>query len=179
VTVALEPDGWVVYYDDKPMTQPIVEYRSIRFATMGPGGREFLDTLEAGKPVYTDRDYRFTSVPNELDGATYFRLPQHYFLGEEPDYFPLEAQMADYLQFQVTDRASVYVALDAQVRELPDWMQLGWQAVESGLETDDVPLQLYRKVYPAGATVALVDRWMLEDRVPSQFIVIVAPASNR
>ena len=171
--VELEANGWEIYYNDKPIVQPIVEAGTIQFATMGPASEDFLDTLEAGKLVYTDRDYVFTSVPDKLAGAIYFRLPQAYYLGEEPSYFPLEAQMANYLQFQVNDCTSVYVALDAQVRKLPDWMQSGWEAVEISLETDDVPLQLYRKVVEAGDMVELVDKWMMEDRVPSQFVVIV------
>jgi hypothetical protein len=28
------------------------------------------------------------------------------------------------------------------------------------VETNDIPLRLYRKRYPAGALVELVDRWM-------------------
>lgn len=176
--VNLETDGWAIYYNDQPIPQPIVEARTIRFANGGIDFDEFLDTLEVGKPVYIDRDYVYTAVPDELDGATYFRLPQYYYLGEDEDYFPLSVQMANYLQFRVNDDARVYVALDAQVRQLPDWMQSGWQAVDISLETNDIPLQLYRKVYPADTMVELLDRWMQDNRVPSQFIVIVTPDSD-
>lgn len=87
--------------------------------------------------------------------------------------------MGNYLEFQVTDNADVYVAQDTLVDELPDWMQTGWQAVEMKLETNDVPLRLYHKEYPAGATVELVSKWMMENRVPSQFVVIVTPDPSR
>ena len=174
----LEADGWAIYFNDQPIPQPIVEARTIRFANGGLDYYEALGTLAVGKPVYTDRDYIYTAVPAELDGATYFRLPQYYFLGESVDYFPLERQLASYLQFRVNDDARVYVALDAQTRQLPDWMQAGWQAVDLRLETNDIPLQLYRKDYPADTLVELLDRWMQDNRVPSQFIVIVTPDTD-
>jgi hypothetical protein len=174
VTVALEEEGWVVYHDDKPMTPLIVDAASIHFANGGID--DMLDTLAVGNPVYIDHDYVFTAIPTELDGAVYFRIPQSYFLGEDPSYFPLKAQMANYLDFNVTDDAIVYVALDAIIDDMPDWMQEGWQPAGITLETNDIPLKLYRKEYPAGTTVGLVDRWMTEGRVPSQFVVMVTHA---
>ena len=177
VTVSLKGDGWVVYHDGRQLKEQLVDVHSIIFAGLNYGAP--LDTLQVGKSVYTDQAYLFTHIPDELAGATYFRIPQNYNLGEDPSYFSEKQQMANYLEFLVTNPTHVYVALDAQVDDLPDWMQSGWQAVALRLETNDIPLRLYRKEYAKGALVDLVDRWMLDDRVPSQFIVIVAPASRR
>jgi len=62
VSVALEADGWKVYYQNKPVLQSIIGYSSIRFANDVPGKREFLGTLKVGKRVYTDHDYLFTDL---------------------------------------------------------------------------------------------------------------------
>jgi hypothetical protein len=182
-TVTLGPQGWLIYGDGKPIAQPVVDYRAITFANDMPrykdmpGHRELLDKLQVGKPVYSDQPYRFTQVPRELGGATYFHIPQNYFLGESPDYFPLSAQMADYLDFQVMRPAAVYIGLGAIVDDQPDWMQAqpGWQYTPLDLKTDDIPLRFYPKHFAAGEWMKLVDKWMTKGRVPSQFVVIVTP----
>lgn len=169
--------GWMLDLNDWPLPNALIEYNSMHFALGGLDRHTMLDTLVVGKPTYTDRPYIFVAVPKELEGATYFRIPQYYFLGESPDYFPESVQKGHYLRFRVIEDAHIYVALDAQLHQPPDWLA-GWQAVDLKLENDDIALQLYRKAYPAWSWVELVDRWMEEGRVPTQFIVIITPQDN-
>lgn len=172
VTITLEPQGWVVYRQEQPLPRLIVDPNSIEYANE-TDTRGYLDTLAVGEALYQDQAYVFTAIPDALAEAIQIRLPQSYYLGEDPSYFPLEAQLGNYLSFRVTDDAFVYVGLDAVVDELPDWMQAGWKVALFTVETNDIPLRLYHKRYPAGASVELVDRWMEEGRVPTQFVVIV------
>jgi hypothetical protein len=159
----LDGAEWEITFNGKPMPRVVMDVNSITYRY----GHAFysLETLVEGAKVYRDRDYIFTHVPAELVGKQYFLLPNN----------ATRDTVADYLRFAVTDRAAVYVALDVQAGELPDWMQQGWERLDAVLETDDIPLQLYRKVYPAGV-VTLGGNWMPPaSGIRSHYVVVVAP----
>lgn len=169
------PNSWQLTLNNHPLPKGLIEYDSIRFALGAIDN--LVDILTVGKPSYIDQPYAFVTVPQELEGATYFRIPQYYFVGESRDYYPESVQKGHYLRFRVLEDVNVYVALDAQLHEPPDWLQ-GWQAVEINLENDDIALQLYHKAFPARSWVELVDSWMEKGRAPSQFIVMVTPQTS-
>ncbi len=102
-----------------------------------------LAELRANDNYYVDRDFRLTTIPDICQGFTWIKT-------ENDD---KERSDAHWVSFTTNLTATVMVAYDRGTSTMPAWLE-SWQ--DTGAEiatTDDSPLHLYRKVFPAGAVV--------------------------
>lgn len=74
-----------------------------------------LERLSTDQPYYTDRAYRFTSLPTALEGACQIKTPND----------DKQSDDAMYLSFTVTNPARVYLAYDERTTALPSSPNLG------------------------------------------------------
>jgi hypothetical protein len=158
ITVEIEPDGLVAYFDGVLIPQPILaeswvlsEGYSDEAVNPLYGSRVLFGTATpvVGGKVYYDRDYRFLAVPDVLDGATQFLFSNS----------AMESTTEAYLRFRLYQPATLYVAIDAEAGALPGWMNDGWEPIDDVIVTDDIPMRLHRKAFEAGE-VTLGANWM-------------------
>ncbi len=98
-----------------------------------------------GSPIYTDRPYVVGHFPpTYLNGAEYIR----------PANNSKKATRPDYLSFQLTQPAQLYVCYDPRATVLPawlsDWKKLEWEWLHT-TDTGTTILHVYTKPYAAGA----------------------------
>lgn len=101
-------------------------------------GRKYeLATLKEGIPVYTDRAYRITSVPEKLSGSTFIRTANSD--AERNDTQPA-------LEFYLNTPATLYLADDARAEHLPLWARKHWKLTDLTIETTDPKvMRIYKK----------------------------------
>ena len=98
-------------------------------------------TLEPGVRMYNDRTFRFLSpIPAAVNFQTYLRP-----LNDDKN-----SSGTQFLSFELTDEALVYVVYDARATVLPDWLS-DWQSFFHQLQSQDGERDLYYKQFPAGA----------------------------
>ena len=106
----------------------------------------FVENLRNGAPVYADRDYQFTEVPN-------FLMNENYIITANDDKFGGK-DFTYTLQFHVNQEVIVYIAHDDDYADKPDWLK-SFSDTNSDLifyvENDRIILSLYEKSFPAGA----------------------------
>ena len=104
------------------------------------------EPVQAGSTVFGDRAFTFTAVPQVLADAEWIRsaCDSKKFAGEEA-------------VFTAGADASVYVALDTRVTDVPAWLG-DWTKTADTLTDDGNPVvtyQLYKKDVAAGTAVTL------------------------
>lgn len=160
LTIGRDVDRWVVSQANKPLPAPVLHR-----AAVGPYNVYGIETLQVGKRVYRDRDYRFKSIPPELAGQQYLLVANNATRNSD----------ADYIHFALARPATVYIAIDDQALHLPGWMA-DWQPTPDFLLTDDpINLRLYKKDFAAGK-VTLGGNWAEQAAgIRSHYVVVVAP----
>ena len=132
-----------------PSLDAAVAKQPVRAASVNPvdalraaSGRSYrVLTLRAGIPVYTDRNYRITTVPPVLQGEAFIQTA----CGDA------ERDSGVALEFTLRYPATVWLADDARPKQLPTWMRQGWMRTELVIETTDPKrMNLYRRDFPAG-----------------------------
>ncbi|WP_158267470.1 Kelch repeat-containing protein [Adhaeribacter arboris] len=101
-----------------------------------------LDTLNLGVPIYTDRTYVTTSVPEHLINSVIVKTPNDDKYNNGAGVFALE----------LTRPATVYVAYDPRVKVLPGWLE-NWQKQKEEILVNDEKnnrYQLYSQSFTAG-----------------------------
>jgi hypothetical protein len=98
--------------------------------------------IAAGKAVYTDRSYTYSTVPTSVAGAQYIRTAND----------DKTSTAANLLSFELGQAADVYVAYDVRASSLPDWLDDGtwFNTGENLVGSNGDTLRLYRKRYDAG-----------------------------
>ncbi|MFM7057018.1 MAG: PVC-type heme-binding CxxCH protein [Planctomycetota bacterium] len=99
--------------------------------------------LRSGAVIFSDRAYRFRSVPEELVGADLIRT------ANDDD----GAQGEDCLQFELRIPTTVIVGLDERTAVVPEWLQRDYEALGRLLEADHWRMRLYRRSFGAGPVV--------------------------
>ncbi|MCP4192631.1 MAG: c-type cytochrome [Planctomycetaceae bacterium] len=103
--------------------------------------------VEIGKRVYTDRDYKFTKVPDELLDAPFLR-------GANADD---RSRGNRWISFTTDARLDVLLGVDTRGDEPLRWMRInepeGFVDTGMNVQTDDANFRLYRKAYSAGEIV--------------------------
>ncbi len=119
-------------------------FSNVRAST---GAQPAVGRLLWGAQLYTDRPYVVSGFPPVyLNGADYIR----------PANDSKKATAPDYLSFQLTQPAQLYVCYDPRATVLPAWLS-DWEKLDDWLNTTDtgtVILHTYTKPYAAG-TVTL------------------------
>jgi hypothetical protein len=102
-------------------------------------------TFNVGTEYYGDRDYTITSMPAELVGADGIKT-----LNDDKN-----NTSANYVQFDLSQYADVYIAYDRRGTSLPDWMS-DFSATGTSIgvtDSDAGTLLLYRKTFGPGQVV--------------------------
>lgn len=123
-------------------------------------------TLRSGTHAYTNREYRFTAVPQSLVGATTIQTANSDIdVGSTGDSF---------LTFQLEESATVYVGHDRRVAERPGWLS---DFEPSGLtvKSDDASFELLGREFPAGKVVLGGNTVDGNAGGKSQYVVVIAP----
>ena len=97
------------------------------------------DLINTGETFYSDRSYVVTSLPDELKDQEFIRTRN----GDK------KQTAADFLKFDLTQDAWVYVAFDSRASQLPGWLS-GWIDTGQNVETNDVDFDIFKKSYAAG-----------------------------
>ncbi len=163
IMLDLSPQGWQVNYNGQKIYAPALHPQSIVNSSTVFG----IDTVGVGKRVYTDRAYKFKTVPTVVNGQQYLLFANNNMRNTD----------ANYVQFTLAQPATIYVAFDIQASELPGWLHDGWAPTPDILSTDDVvKLRLYKKTFATGDEVSLGGNWMLPaSGVRSHYLVVVVP----
>lgn len=103
-----------------------------------------VESLQEGTRTFIDRSYTVTSMPTGFAGQPFIRTAND----------DKWATVPDFLRFELTAGATVYVAYDSRAQALPAWLaEGGWTETGDLLGTSDVERRLYRKSFPAGLVV--------------------------
>lgn len=105
-----------------------------------------LTWLNTGDKLYSDSNIAITALPPTLYGAEWIQMPVSSV-----------AYKSVWASFNLTADADVYFALDSSF-QLPDWLK-GYEDTKTLLQnTASGNIKLYRKRFPANATVVLGPR---------------------
>ncbi len=100
--------------------------------------------LNAGKRHYTDRDYKITKVPPELNGMPFLQTATN----------DDRSDGNVWLSVNSTEDVTVYLGVDVRCNAPLEWMKVSQPDgfIDTGLqvETTDPTFQIYKKDYPAG-----------------------------
>jgi len=106
-------------------------------------------TLAAGQPIYTDRDYTFTEIPDVLKGASYV-LTRMASKGIAPD--------VEQCQLVLKKKADVWVGFDHRATQLPAWLK-SWEKVPGQvLGEGKCNFTLCKKTFSAGEVILYGNR---------------------
>ena len=143
------------------------EYASYRQANFTPP-KELLNgftwgALNAGSPVYNDRDYQFTDIPAKFTGIDYLLTSN----GDR------SIVSSSYISFQADRQVIVYVAYDHLNASVPSWMS-DWTNTGLSLITNTTTLDVYSKTFPAG----LITLGGNQEYLNYMYSVMIVPVNN-
>ncbi|OUJ73530.1 malectin domain-containing carbohydrate-binding protein [Hymenobacter crusticola] len=124
--------------------------------------------LDTGQSPYTDDLAAFSELPSGLYGAEWLRTPKTM------------TTTAPRVSFDVTTTADVYIGLDAQITALPAWLK-EYEDTKTSLalaQNGGHLFRVYRKRFPAKATVELGPNGSAAGKKPLAYIVVVNRAST-
>lgn len=140
-----------------------VEVSKIQPATRSPHRTAI---LQRGTLAYTDREYRFISVPESLIGATTIQTSNNDIdVGSTGNRF---------LSFRIAEPATVYVGHDRRVRERPAWLN-DFERTGLTLKSDDSNFDLFMRQFAAGDVVLGGNTVDGNPGGKSQYVVAIAP----
>lgn len=110
-------------------------------SNLSPSNYQFA-SLNIGDQFYIDRDYPLTEIPSVLSGATWIMTAN----ADKWD------ETENYISFDASANADVYVIFDSRVTTVPDWLQ-SWNKLSEKVQADVVyggTYDVYRKQFSAG-----------------------------
>lgn len=121
--------------------------------------------LEPGVRLYTDRNYRFSSIPIELMRETFIQTACS----------DAEAQKGLSLSFDLTYPATVFLIDDARAEDLPKWAREKWQKTNLEVSADDPKkMRVYQADFAAGPVTFGPNRMGVEAR-KGNYLIAVRP----
>jgi hypothetical protein len=121
-------------------------------------------TLAAGKLFYIDRTYKFTSVPASYNGLNYIKTATD-------DRYDTRS---NFLQFDVNQDVTVYVAYDDRISTKPSWLSSFTDTGDNLVRDGSVTFSIYARTYPAGH-VSLGGNSIPSGGGGGMYVVIVKP----
>ncbi len=100
------------------------------------------DGLHDGSIVYIDRVITFSSVPIDLEDATYIKTAND----------DKGSDIGSFISFDINQNVTVYVAHDYRIISKPSWMALFTDTKEDIVTTDST-LSVYARDFPAGTVI--------------------------
>ncbi len=147
ITIAASSTDWhVVFNEAKLSVQPFhprtLDNNSLNVADV--------PILQIGEKVYRDRDYRFTEIPKALKGQQFLLFDNNNTRNAD----------SNYVRFELTRPAIIYIAIDEQATSLPGWMSDNWTPTDEVIRTDDVVvMKIYERRFEPGEVI-LGGNWM-------------------
>ena len=126
------------------------------------------EALAVGSPMYVDRSFTLSSVPQTLRGLPYIQTAN--------DDKNAEIGSSEFLSFDVDRAVTIYVAHDDRL-ERPAWLINGFS--DSGLDlvsNQGGSFSLFARRYPAGR-IMLGSNAAADQAQSSMYLVIVSPGS--
>ena len=97
--------------------------------------------LRAGTPCYTDRSYRLTSVPPELEGLTFLQTACN----------DADAEDGITVKLNLSYPSTVYLIDDARAEHMPTWARNVWEPTSLVIEGNNPKkMNVYRAELPSG-----------------------------
>ena len=122
-------------------------------------------TLRPGTPCYTDRSYRMTRVPPELEGLTFLQTACS----------DADAEDGITVTLNLSYPSTVYFIDDARAESLPNWARRQWKPTPLLIEGDDPrTMRVYRADLPSGPLTLGTSRDGIKAR-KGNYILAVRP----
>ena len=131
--VSNEATVFVNVVDGLPLSITNVSAASGKTYQVIPGG------LHQGVRVYIDRTYTYTTIPGELQDATYMQTANA----------DKNSTGNNFLHFSVNQSVTVLVGHDRRITDIPAWL-IAWTPTGESLVTTDTTFLLYSKTFPSG-----------------------------
>jgi len=121
--------------------------------------------LRAGTPCYTDRSYRMTRVPPELEGLTFLQTACN----------DADAEDGITVTLNLSYPSTVYFIDDSRAESLPSWARRQWKPTPLLIEGDDPrTMRVYRADLPSGPLTLGTSRDGIKAR-KGNYILAVRP----
>ena len=147
------------FHQEKPWVVPFENVSS-------SSGRTYLPAvLQAGVPYYTDRDYRITKVPPELQNLTFLQTACA----------DADASSGITVAFELKYPSTVYFIDDARAEALPAWERGKWKSTSLIIEGEDPKVM---KVYKADLSAGPIELGTSRDGIKARkgnYIVAFRP----
>ena len=139
----------------------------LRFLTSGDYEAMY---LREGDPYYLDRDYRVESIPDSLRNALWILTAMRDKDNSDPVF----------LQFEVDETVSVYVAYDGRVQTFPTWLTSAFVRTSLAIQVSGPAdsLTLWRRDFAPGRIALGGNRAEGAEGPRDMYIVLVQPNPN-
>ncbi len=87
----------------------------------------YLSYVDVGDQYYTDRDYTITELPDQLNNCIWIKT-------QNSDKYLTDD---NYIQFQLTRDATVYIAYDNRASAVPQWLTSNFEQTQFTIESTD------------------------------------------
>ncbi|WP_114780763.1 malectin domain-containing carbohydrate-binding protein [Botryobacter ruber] len=124
--------------------------------------------LDTGYKQYLNADVAFTILPADWYGAEWIKTPATVKAGAG----------INLAQFKVSQEADVYVGIDGRITQKPAWLQEYEDTKSFIYNTQGTKFHVYKKRFPAGATVTLGANGKIPSGNPAMYSVAVTKAAN-
>ena len=102
--------------------------------------------MQAEVPSYTDRNYRLTKIPPELQGLTFLQTARS----------DADAKTGITVTLNLKYPSTVYLIDDTRAESLPTWARKKWKPTNLVIEgTNPKSMNVYEAEFPAGPLVLL------------------------
>ncbi len=127
-----------------------------------------LSVYKAKNAGYVDRDYTLEQIPEDLEDAVQVQTANDDKLSQ--DY--------NHLSFEINNDASVYVAYDKNIKEIPGWLKT-WKAIgEQVVDSRENVFNIYKKDFQDGQIVLGGNYGGMDDNMYQVFVVPHATKGN-
>ena len=147
---------------DAPEAMPASVVADLQSNTDGKYEQALLLT---GTKAYTDRRYRFTSVPDALEGLTFIRTAND----------DADAEEGAKLQFTLRYDSTVYFANDLRGEGLPLWARGKFEPTNMTLATNDAKHRVHQAIFKADTTLEFGPNRAGTKARKSQYIIVIQP----
>ena len=145
-----------------PLDPKVLPFDNIQSTSGKPYGA---GVLTVGEAFYTDREYRITKVPPELEGLTFLQTA----CGDA------ERESGPAVTLNLKYPATAYFIDDARAEALPTWARDGWEETALVVEGQDPKsLKVYQAELPAGPLTLGASREGIQAR-KGNYIVAFRP----
>ena len=137
-----------------------------------PSGYSVTD-LQEGIEYYNDRTYTLVTLPQSMQDGN-----EQLIVTSNDD---KEQTSETFLEFTLSNQATVYVAYDSRASSLPTWLESGFTPTDMSIDVTDAmgSFNVYEATYGAEMVQLGGNAASGEDGAASNYIVIVVPSGTQ